>query len=146
MALVGKFPGVLIDISGAGDHLTKVDIKIRRIKETYRSVKQGLVYKLPDFMVKDLVTYCVCRLNVWRTKAINDNVCTIVWFTGQKINFKREFALGFGDYVKAKDPNAVVKSSHQRTQSCITLYPATNFTGSAIFFNMETKKRVRRSR
>ena len=53
MALAGKFPGVLIDISGAGNHLPKVDSKIRRIKETYRIVKHGLVYKLPNFMVKD---------------------------------------------------------------------------------------------
>ena len=34
VALVGKFPGVLVDISGAGDHLPKVDIRIRQIKET----------------------------------------------------------------------------------------------------------------
>ena len=100
-----------MDISGAGDHLPKVDSKIRRIKETYRSVKHGLVYTLPDFMVKDLVTYCVCRLNVRRTKALQNNVCARVRFTGQRINYKREFSLGFGDYVEARDPNAVSKSS-----------------------------------
>ena len=31
-ALVGKFPGTHIYISGAGDHLSKVDCKIRRKK------------------------------------------------------------------------------------------------------------------
>ena len=31
--LVTSFPGVTIDIGGAGDHLAKVDAKIRRIKE-----------------------------------------------------------------------------------------------------------------
>ena len=146
VALTLKFPGILMDISGAGDHLPKVDSKIRRIKETYRSVKHGLVYKLPDFMVKDLVTYCVCRLNVRRTKALQNNVCARVRFTGQRVNYKREFALGFGDFVQAKDPKAVSNSSDQRSESCVALYPATNFTGSWVFYNTESTKKVRRSR
>jgi hypothetical protein len=33
---------MVIDVSGAGDFVPKVDIKIRRIKEVYRSVKAGL--------------------------------------------------------------------------------------------------------
>ena len=37
------------------------------------------------------------------------------------------------------------KVSEERAQTCITLYPSTNYTGSWIFFNIETKKRVRRS-
>ena len=34
-SLVGAFPGVVLDPSGAGDHVGKVDAKIRRIKELY---------------------------------------------------------------------------------------------------------------
>jgi hypothetical protein len=34
--LVGAFQGVLVDTSGAGDNVPKVDAKIRRIKELYR--------------------------------------------------------------------------------------------------------------
>ena len=74
-----------------------------------------------------------------------NNVCARVRFTGQRINYKREFSLGFGDYVEARDPNAVSKSSDQRIESCIALYPAINFTGSWVFYNTETAKRVRRS-
>jgi hypothetical protein len=37
-----SFENVVIDVSGAGDFDPKVDIKIRRIKEVYRSVKAGL--------------------------------------------------------------------------------------------------------
>ncbi len=33
MALRGQFPGVVVDPSGAGDHVPKVDIRIRRVKE-----------------------------------------------------------------------------------------------------------------
>jgi hypothetical protein len=36
------FPGVTIDVGGAGDYVSKVDAKIRRIKDMYRKVKLGL--------------------------------------------------------------------------------------------------------
>jgi hypothetical protein len=65
--LVGAFPGVLVDTSGAGDNVPKVDAKIRRIKELYRSVKNGLPWTLPKGMIKDLVAYAVSRLNIRRT-------------------------------------------------------------------------------
>lgn len=71
--LTTAFPGVIIDVSGAGDHVSKVDAKIRRIKELYRSVKSGLPWPLPSTMVKDLVAYSIARMNVKRTTAINCN-------------------------------------------------------------------------
>ncbi len=36
--LIGQFPGVTLDIGGAKDFVSKVDNKISRIKELYRSV------------------------------------------------------------------------------------------------------------
>ena len=104
VALQGKFPGITIDVSGAGDHLPKVDAKIRRVKELYRSVKAGLPYELPKARARDLMTYSVSRINVRRTSAHNNNICPRVRFTGKKIMFKREFQCGFGDYVEAYDP------------------------------------------
>jgi hypothetical protein len=38
VSLQGAFPGVEIDPSGAGDHLDKIDTKIRRLKELMRCV------------------------------------------------------------------------------------------------------------
>ena len=55
MSLRTQFPGLLIEPGGAKDHVVKVDAKIRRLKETYRSVKAGLPWKLPKNRVKDLV-------------------------------------------------------------------------------------------
>jgi hypothetical protein len=49
----------VINPSGAGDYVLKVDAKIRRIKEVYRGVKEDLPWKLPLVLVKDLVAYCV---------------------------------------------------------------------------------------
>ena len=67
--LIGAFPGILVDTSGAGDNVPKVDAEIRRIKELYRSVKNTLLWKLPQVMVKDLVAYAVARLNIRKTTA-----------------------------------------------------------------------------
>jgi hypothetical protein len=62
--LTSQFPGVVIDVGGAGDNVSKVDAKICRIKELYRSVKAGLPWKLPLSLVKDLVMYAVSRINI----------------------------------------------------------------------------------
>ena len=63
-ALTTAFPGTLIDISGAGNYVAKVDVKIRRIQEVYHSVKSRLPWKLPNALVKDLVAYAV--ISLWR--------------------------------------------------------------------------------
>ena len=41
MALYTQFPGVLFDIRGAKDIVTKIDSKMRRIKKPYQSVERA---------------------------------------------------------------------------------------------------------
>ena len=60
-SLTTAFPGTLIDISGADDYVAKVDAKICRIKELYRSVKNGLPWQSPNVLGKYLVAYAVAR-------------------------------------------------------------------------------------
>jgi hypothetical protein len=62
LALVNAYPGVTVDVSGAGDHLDKVDSKIHHIKEMMRCVILDLPYKLDKSRFKDLVTYVVRRI------------------------------------------------------------------------------------
>jgi len=140
-SLVGAFPGVIMDPSGAGDHVAKVDAKSRRIKELYQSVKNGLKWKLPSTMVKDLVAYSVARINIMRTSAINSNVCPKVLFTCIKVNYKKELSLAFGDYCEVYD--GTDNTSPSQSIPCIALYPNNNSTGSWSFMNLQTKQRVR---
>jgi len=95
--LTTRFENVVIDSSGAGDYVPKVDIKIRRIKEVYRGVKLELPWKLPPLLVRDLMTYAVLQINIRRTTAINQNVCPRVLFTGLRSDFRKELSLAFGD-------------------------------------------------
>jgi hypothetical protein len=62
--LLGQFPNVNVDIGGAKDFVSKVDSKIRRIKELYHSVKAGLPWTLPSAFVPSLVSYAVSHLNL----------------------------------------------------------------------------------
>lgn len=119
--------------------------KIRRLKETITSVSAGLPWKLPNSRVLDLVTYATNRLNTRRTSANSTSVAPRVAFTGRKINYKREFALAFGDYCECYDPKVTSNDAEQiRTEPCIALHPATNANGPWVFLNMKTNKYVRR--
>jgi hypothetical protein len=94
------FPGVEIDVGGAGDYVAKVGVKIRRIKETFRKVKHGLPWKLPTRFVPDQVGYAVSRLNIRLTQALNGNICPRVLFTGIPVPYS-ELSVAFGDYVES---------------------------------------------
>jgi len=138
-------PGVKVQATGAGDHLPKLDIRIRRIKEMARAVLNGLDYKLHISFINQLITFCLSRINVMTTRSLTGNWCPRVRMTGRKIDFKREYALIFGDYVEARDPQVVSNSMEPRTEPCIALYPTLNVNGSWKMFNMVSKRLVSRS-
>ncbi len=89
-----------VDLRGAGDYIPKADAKIRRIKERYQSIKNGLPRSLP-VMIKDLVAYVVSRNKIERSTAIYQSVAPKVLFTGLPVDFRKEFGLAFGDYCEA---------------------------------------------
>ena len=151
-ALRGRFPGTEIDVQGAGDHLSIVDAKIKRVKEMVRCIQSDLPWPLPDARIQDLVAYAVSRTNIRRTAASVDSVAPRVAMTGRKIRASRELALAFGDYCEVPDPKVVGVSQKSRqatvnrTNSCIALYPISNEVGSWQFLNLESNATVRRSR
>jgi hypothetical protein len=123
-SMTQDFPGVEIDVGGAGDYVSKADAKIRRIKETYRKVKSGLVWELPGQLIGDLVAYFVSRLNIKRTTALAENVCPWVLFTGVPIDYKKELTYAFSDYVEAY--KGTTNTSRARSAACIALFPTGN--------------------
>jgi hypothetical protein len=133
VALQTSFPGVEVDVSGAGDHLSKVDIKIRRLKEMMRSIVAALPFKLSRERLKDLAIYAVSRMNLRRTASLMDGECPKVRFTGSKPDFKSELGLSFGQYVEVYNPRSQQHSNDitfTRTEPCIALYPSANRNGS----------------
>jgi len=148
VALQTSFPGVEVDITGAGDHLDKVDIRIRCLKEMMRSIIAGLPFRLGRDWLKGLVTYAVSRMNLRSTLALNDMECPRIRFTRARPEYKSELGLCFGDYVEAYNPRAQHNSNNvmfPRTEPCIALYSSTNKNGLWILYNMTTKSHVRRA-
>ena len=142
--LRGRIPGVEIDIGGAGDHMARVDVNIRRLKEIMRSVISELPWEIPMLLIKYLAFYAVSRRNLRRTT--RSAVCPRVEFTGRKPNYKRELTLGFGDYCECYDPAAKGnRVDRSRTEPCVALYPAANATGSWYFWNLKSSRVVLRS-
>jgi hypothetical protein len=134
MALRTQFPGVLFEAGGAKDYIAKIDSKMWRVKETYRSVKAGLAWKLPLVHVEDLTAFCVSRLNLRQMSALNGVV---------RPSFHKVFGLAFGDYVEVYD--GMTSTSRARSLPCITLYPVGNSTGSWVFLSLTTRRYLRRS-
>ena len=102
-----------MDVRGAGDYMPKVDTKIQRIKEQFRSNKGGLARNLPPNLVKDLVAYAVSRINSIRSASINQSVAPKVLYSLQA-----------------------------RSVPCIFLYRCNNALGSWAFLNLATKQRI----
>jgi hypothetical protein len=66
--------------------------------------------------------------------------------TGRKIDYKREFSLGFGSYCEVWSPKAKKNTMKERSESCIAVYPSTNISGSWIFYRIHTGRQVRRTK
>jgi hypothetical protein len=64
------FANAVIDIGGVKDYMSKVDAKIRRIKEIYESNKSRLLRSRPSVMVQDLVAFIVSQIKYYVN---NDN-------------------------------------------------------------------------
>ncbi len=133
--LVGRFPNVNVDRGGAKDSVSKVDNKIRPIKELYRSVKAGLPWSLPPTFVPTLVTYAVSRLNLRWTSALPGHMCPLYLFTGAKLNFKKQLTFAFGDYCEVYD--GTNNTSKSQSLPCIALHLCNNATGTWEFFNLK---------
>jgi hypothetical protein len=145
-ALTGRLPGVEVDVTGAGDHLDILDNKIRRIKETIRSVASALPYRLPGSKLNHLVFYCIGRLNFRSTTSRGDHESPYTAFTGRKPRYDKELGLQFGEYCEVYVPSVVSKDAlTPRTQPCIALYPTLNTNGSWVFWSLLKNSIVTRS-
>jgi hypothetical protein len=134
MSLRTQFLGVVIDLCGVGDFMSKIDICIHRLKEMYRAVKAGLPWTLPKSRVKDLMMYCVSCMNLRCMSALDGTVCPKVLVTGLKPNYRKELSLAFGDYVEVH--TGTDNTSRERSVTCIALYPVGNATGMWQFWNI----------
>jgi hypothetical protein len=139
-----KFPGIMINIGGAGDHVDRADIRIRRLKDTTRCVACSVRWQVPLCLIGDLVTYSNIRTNM--KTGPGGGIAPRCKFLGYIPKQHKEYGLKFGDYCEAWDGEGTSNDAlRERSLSCIALYPSSNMQGSWVFLNMETMRRITRS-
>lgn len=140
--------GITLNIAAPGQHVPKVERKIRQIKERMRSIVNSLPYKLPSSMTPWLARYAVSRINLFPSVNKTNNISPKEEFTGVKANFKVDARISFGDYVQTHEPpTGHSKSTMQpRTEGAIALLPVGNVQGSVRFLSLNTLKVITRDR
>ena len=145
--LKGKFSSIIVDTTGAGDHVVEIENRWKTFKERVRAVKADLPFKVPDARIDDLVRYVASRFNLNLSTTTTDGISARVRFLERKVNAMRELSLCFGDYAEVKDPAAISGDTNSdRCDSCIALCPVGNDNDSWEFLNIDTNKIVRRSK
>ena len=124
-----------------GTHCSKIERRIRIVKEVLRAILAGLPYQLPLFLMKYAVQYAVNAIN---QRPRHDRMSTVTpWeqFFGRKIRFNRDCAIGFGRQAQCIDP-VTSNSMKERSISAIALYSLNNLQGSFRFFTDKTSKGI----
>ena len=127
----------------SGDHVGIPEKKISVIKQSVNSVLASLLYNLPKILLAWCILYCVSRINMWPSSAIDSDISPRETFTGIKIDKKIDLRIGFGDCAEVKSPYK--DSIGDRTETCIALYPLGNKDGGVKFWNLDTKREINRS-
>jgi hypothetical protein len=137
--------GYNFDKAGPGHHVAIVERKIQTLKGRVRSILQGLSFNLMVSLTKYLVEYATIMLNLTPSEQRVDPTSSWELFFGQKVNYKIQLKISFGDFAQCVNPHIISNSMTPRTEACIALLPVLNTQGSFMFFNLETKKVIMRN-
>lgn len=139
--------GYEINPAGAGDHVPIVERKIRTIKERVRAYLQSIPYTLMFSLLRYLVESCVIAINLLPDEQREDPTSPYELFTGFKVDYKKQLRISFGDYAECKNPNRKPSNGPKpRTDPCIALLPLLNQQGSFLFFDLQSRRTVIRTK
>lgn len=143
LAMVGSAGDVVVQPTGAGEHLDKLDRSVRSVKEIARAVKSSLVFKkIPKVIEPDLPIYAGTRFNSRSSTGKVSSIAPKVEMTGRKIH-KRDFEAGFMDYCEVFVGSDNTMS--ERTHPGLMLYPLHNASGAWRIFDLRTRRKLVRS-
>lgn len=145
-AAMEQMRGIIPNVTPVQGHDPMVERLIRQLKEIARSVIHGLPWDLPPSMVKHLVAYATKRRNSIFTSTLSTKITPWEGLTNRKIDYEKDFALGFGDYVQVHNPAVETKSMDPRTTAAIALYPTGNVDGSWAYLSLTTWRVINRTR
>jgi hypothetical protein len=128
--------GIEVDISGAGGHVSRIERRIRVIKERVRAHLSGrLPFALNILGLSMLILFCVSRLNYQHTNTRPGGLTPREAFSGQRVAAEKDFRAAFGDSIIYTEPytSSDMKS---RIGLGIVYLPTGNRTGSVKCLNL----------
>jgi hypothetical protein len=140
--------GIIVNPTGSKEAVPVIERTIRIIKERFRSIIYLLPFTLGIIFTPYLLKYIEGRLNMMPKRTAESFVSPRESLFGRKIDFRKDLALSFGDYVQAhrNDPSTLNNARIPRTDGAIALYPTGNLEGSWYFFNLNTNAIIKRDR
>jgi hypothetical protein len=130
--------GIEVDISGAGGHVSRIERRLRVIKERSRAHLHGrLPYALSILALSFLILFSVSRLNCQHTSTRPGGLTPREAFTGQRVAADKDFRVAFGDSVLYTEPYTSNDMKSQIGQGIVFL-PTGNRSGSIKCFNLTT--------
>ena len=122
--------GIELDLSGAGGHVSRIERRIRMIKERVRAyIAHKLPYTLTTLGITMLVLFCVSRINFQVSHSRDGGPCPRELFSGRRVDGGKDFRAASGDYVQCTVANTD-NSMSARTEDCIVVLPTVNRTGT----------------
>jgi hypothetical protein len=129
-------------------HVPQAECAIKTVKSWARGILVELPFRLPTFLIDDLISFVVQRLNMLSSKRGFNGLSAIEALTGQRVDLNTEVRAAFGDYCHVTTPNLGLNKSNvlvPRTEPAIAL--ANKGRGGAVkFYSLTTGKRVTRTK
>jgi Reverse transcriptase (RNA-dependent DNA polymerase)/Zinc knuckle len=130
--------GLEVDISGAGGHVSRIERKIRVIKERVRAHISGrLPFALNILGLSMLILFCISRLNYQHSSTRPGGLTPREAFTGQRVAAEKDFRAAFGDSVIYTEPYTTSDMKSRIGQGIVYL-PSGNRSGSVKCLNILT--------
>jgi len=138
--------GVILNTTGANDHVPAVERNNRVIRERVRAGWSRLPYKacIPKIIVQALVENCVMWINNFpRKNGVSKTIGPRALMGARKLDFNIDCKCEFGQYVQTHEYEEPRNSLADRTLGAICLGPTGNRQGTYKFMSLRTGKLIK---
>ena len=126
---------------GAGTHVGHVEERVRRVKETYKSLQASRPFKFGDALACWAMRYAVYTLNLTPMRH-NPSATPKEILTGVKPDFKVVLPVGFAELCQVQQKRVTNSITEFKTISALNLLP--NGNGSVFFASLTTGRVISR--
>ena len=136
--------GIEMDIVGSGDHCSRIERRIRFIKDKYRILENGLPYAPND----ELIDWGVLAANRFTNLQVSSTSTSPMSprekFLGRPFDFEKDSGVPFGTYVQATRADSD-NSPKPRTEGAIALMPKDNLSGTMYLYKLSSNRVISRN-